>query len=111
VAGKFSNAKTVFDGMRFDSKAELRRWNELVMLQRAGQIHDLRRQEAFVLAPPAKLHGETRARPAIRYVADFVYREGGKRVVEDTKGMDTPMSRLKRHLMLTVHGIQVRLTR
>lgn len=63
------------------------------------------------LAPAVRLHGEKRLKPALRYVADFRYYYFDPRlghfVVEDTKGRDTPVSRIKRHLMKSVHGIDV----
>ena len=63
---KYGAIKTVLDGIKFDSKAEARRWAELRLLERAGQIHDLQRQVKLELVPGCKLHGEDRARPAIR---------------------------------------------
>ena len=79
-------------------------------MQRAGHIAGLVREVPFILAPGVKIEGEKRKRPAIRYYADFVYSDAktGKIVVEDAKGMQTPMYRLKKHLMATVHGIHVR---
>lgn len=110
---KYRNTKTEAYGMTFDSKAEARRYGELLMLENIYVIRVLRRQVPYELAPSVRLHGEKRKRPALRYIADFEYFDvaTGKTVVEDTKGMDTPMSRLKRHLMATVRGIEVRLTR
>lgn len=107
---KYHAEKTMVAGILFDSKRESRRYGELIMLERAGKISGLTRQVPFVIAPGVKLHGEKRTRPAVRYVADFVYScpvDGV--VVEDSKGMDTPMSRLKRHLMATVLGVFVRI--
>lgn len=106
---KYSAEKTAVAGIVFDSKREARRYGDLVLLERAGKISGLTLQVPFVIAPGVRLHGEKRARPAVRYVADFVYShpvDGA--VVEDSKGMDTPMSRLKRHLMATVLGVYVR---
>jgi hypothetical protein len=110
---KYHAIKTTVDGIKFDSKAEARRWAELVHLQNNEKIAALERQVAFELAPGVKLHGEKRKRPPIRYVADFTYFEyaTNSEVIEDTKGQDTPMSRLKRHLMKVVHGMDVRVTR
>lgn len=106
---KYHAEKVTVAGMTFDSRREARRYGDLVLLERAGKISGLTRQVPFVLAAGARLHGEKRARPAIRYVADFVYSHPVDGiVVEDSKGMDTPMSRLKRHLMATVHGVYVR---
>ena len=107
---KYRAVKTVVDGITFDSKREAARWSELLMLQRAKQISQLERQVHFVLAPPVMLWGEKRKKPALRYVADFRFVWHGQIVVEDAKGRDTPIGRIKRHLMKSVHGIDVRLS-
>ena len=106
---KYGNKKTEVDGILFDSKVEAARWVTLRRAEESGLICYLKRQYAFVLAPSVKLLGEKRTRPAIRYVADFVYKtpHGSDLFVEDVKGFDTPMSRLKRHLMKTVRGLDV----
>lgn len=106
---KYKARKTVIDGITFDSEREARRWQQLRLLERSGAITYLQRQVTYVLAPKAKLYGEERTRPAIRYVVDFQYVENGETVLEDSKGVDTPVSRLKRHLMKTVHGLDVRI--
>jgi hypothetical protein len=108
AVSKYHAEKTTVDGITFDSRAEAKRWQTLCMLEKAGQISNIKRQVAYQLAPGVKLLGETRNRPAIRYVADFAYLDKwGREVVEDVKGMDTPMSRLKRHLMATTLGVFV----
>jgi hypothetical protein len=107
---KYGAIKTVLDGIKFDSKAEARRWAELRLLERAGQIKDLQRQVKLELVPGCKLHGEDRARPAIRLVVDFRYVERGQEVYEDTKGMETPASRMKRHMAKALLGVDVRVT-
>jgi hypothetical protein len=95
---KYKNVKTVVDGIKFASKREAARWCELVLLERAGQITELRRQEKFVLAPSVSING--RKAPALRYFADFVYRDAsGQFVIEDVKGAITDVYRVKRHLM------------
>lgn len=103
---KYGNKKTELDGIVFDSKAEAKRYSQLRMLERAGQISDLQRQVKFELVRGVRLYG--RSRPAIKYIADFVYNQGGHQVVEDVKGMLTPVYRLKRHLMMAMHGIEIR---
>lgn len=103
---KYGNEPVVVDGMRFDSGNEYSRWCHLRMLVRAREITDLQRQVPFELAPAA-VYGGTKHRPMV-YVADFTYRERGKFVVEDVKGVRTEGYRLKRHLMATVHGIDIR---
>lgn len=113
MATKYRNTKAVVGGVAFDSKREAARWQELKMLERAGQIRDLRRQVPFELVPGVKFAGAARARPALRYFADFVYVERGQQVVEDVKSPATanlPAFKIKRHLMLALLGLEVRVT-
>jgi Protein of unknown function (DUF1064) len=100
---KYKAVKTAIDGFVFDSKAEARRYQELMAMQKAGTITGLELQKEFELIP--KQQGER----AIKYRADFVYRvpDGGM-VVEDVKGMKTPEYKIKRKLMLWIHGVRVR---
>lgn len=106
---KYRNIPTVVDGVRFDSKREARRYQELVLLGKGYKISRLERQVVYELAPSVTLAGEARKKAALRYVADFRYfdAEKGHFVVEDAKGRETPVSRIKRHLMKSVHGIDV----
>lgn len=99
---KYHAKKTVLDGMMFDSRRESNRYAELKLLQRAGKIKNLRRQVPFELIPSQD--GER----AVKYIADFVYEENGKEVVEDAKGFRPKEYIIKRKLMLWVHGIKVR---
>lgn len=109
---KYGAKKVEIDGHVFDSLAEGRRYQDLKRLEAQKIITGLELQPVYVLAEGAKLHGENRKRPAIRYRADFRYTTYfGEVVCEDVKGMDTPLSRLKRHLMKTVHGVDVRIVR
>lgn len=95
---------------KYRSGLERDRHQELLMMQRAGQIADLRREVPFELAPGVLIEGEKRKRPAVRYVADFCWLDltNNTVVVADAKGMPTPMWRLKKHLMATIRGIHVR---
>lgn len=109
---KYGNKKTVTpDGVKFDSRAEARRWGHLCMQLRAGEISDLRRQVPYELVPAVKYSDASRVKQAIRYVADFVYVEKGVEVIEDVKGMLTPEFKLKRHLMKALLGLEVRLVK
>ena len=90
----------------YSSAKEYRRAQELKVLQQGGAIRELREQVPFELIPK---QGKERA---CKYIADFVYCEDGKTVVEDVK---SPASRtkdyvIKRKLMQHVHGIVVRET-
>lgn len=99
---KFRNVVTIVDGIKFHSKREAKRWAELKLLERSGQIGELRRQVPFIL--------EIKGIKIETYRADFVYNEGGREVVEDSKGMITKDFRRKFKWMKAVHGVEVRLT-
>jgi hypothetical protein len=110
---KFGAKKTQVGTITFDSKAEARRYGDLVLLQKAGHITALQLQVPFILAPQVRFEGAARAKPALKYVADFAYQEAetGRTIVEDVKGVLTDAFQIKRHLMLAVHGIDVRLSK
>lgn len=107
-SAKYKNVRTEVNGIRFDSQAEARRYLQLRLLLQDGAISDLRLQVKFELVPSVRFLGSRRLTPAVRYVADFVY-DGpdGVQVVEDVKGMVTPVYRLKRHLMKHIHNIDI----
>ena len=118
---KYKSMKCYFDGIEFDSRKEARRYQELLLLQRAGVIQNLRLQEKFILIPSQYESYERygakgqRLKPGQRlvekecsYIADFVYVQDGKTVVEDTKGFKTKDYIIKRKLMLYTHGIRIK---
>lgn len=93
----------------YDSRKEYRRATHLKILLRAGEISDLREQVSFTLIPTQR-HPETGRllEKKCSYIADFVYvNSDGKTVVEDVKGDRTPVYRLKKKLMLFIHGIVI----
>ena len=96
---KFNARKTVVDGITFDSKREAKRYQELKLMERAGVIKDLQRQVRYELVPAFDVDGK-HYRPAA-YIADFVYTDvkTGKEIVEDVKGMKTPVYLIKRKLV------------
>ena len=104
---KYYNKKVTYNGIAFASKKEARRYSELLQLERAGVITDLQMQVPFVLIPSQRINGKVAEREC-KYIADFVYTENGKKVVEDTKGIKTKDYIIKRKLMLYTHGIQIR---
>lgn len=123
---KYGNNKVVVDGIEFDSQKEARRYYELKLLQRAGQITDLQLQREFELIPAQyetfERYGKKGQRlqdgkrcieKSCTYKADFAYMKDGQLVVEDTKGYRDPASAgyakfvIKRKLMLWVHGIKI----
>lgn len=86
---KYGAVKTTVDGITFDSKAEAKRYQELLLLERAGQICDVKLQPEFVLQPSFVKKGK-KYQP-IKYRADFQYYDliKHKMVIEDVKGCKT----------------------
>ena len=105
---KYGNRTIYVDGIRFDSKHEAQRWKELQILEYAGSIYDLRRQVKFVLIPAQYIDGKLVEREC-SYKADFVYREKKTdlTVVEDAKGFQTDVYKIKKKLMLERFGIRI----
>ena len=93
---KYQNKKTQIDMYVFDSIAESKRYKELALLERAGQIEGLKLQPKFLLQEGFKKNGKTYRK--IEYIADFMYIENGKIIIEDVKGMETEVFKLKRKL-------------
>ncbi len=85
----------------FDSRAECRRGEELCLLEKAGEISDLRYQVKF------KLHEA----PRVTLSIDFAYLENGQRILEDTKGIETREFRVKRIWLKEKYGYEVILTK
>lgn len=98
---KYGNKKTECDGHIFDSAAEARRYRELRLLERANVIEGLKLQPEFILQPAYKRNGKRIQ--AIKYRGDFLYIEDGVLVVEDVKGVETPVFRLKRKMFEYVY--------
>ena len=99
---KYNNTKTIVDGIPFDSQKEAARYRELKLFERAGEVSDIERQVEYQLIP--KQPGER----AVKYIADFRYKnKEGQTIVEDVKGFKTDVYKIKRKLMLHVHGIKI----
>jgi len=83
---KYGNKKVEYDGYKFDSKLECKRYKELKLLERAGVIRNIELQPRFVF-PLRFIHNETKQGCHLSYKADFRYYdiENKKVVVEDTK--------------------------
>lgn len=93
---KYRNKKVQIDMYVFDSIAESKRYKELVLLQRAGKITELQLQPKFLLQESFRKNGKTYRK--IEYIADFMYEENGQVIVEDVKGKETEVFRLKHKL-------------
>lgn len=108
---KFKNKSVRVSDKTFDSKKEARRYEELLLMERAGLISDLRCQVRFELVRGVKFASEKRKKPSICYWADFTYMRDGDYVVEDVKSDITRKEgvyRIKKHLMMYIHGIEIR---
>jgi len=101
MKSKFGAVATIVDGIRFASKAEARRYQELRMLEKAGIIRDLQCQIPYELL--AKFTHQGRKYSGVKYVADFKYFNNatGAHIVEDVKGAITPAYRIKRAMLLS----------
>ena len=93
---KYRNKKVIVEDYVFDSLQESKRYKELKLLLRAGQISNLELQPHFLLQDSFKKNGKTYRK--IEYIADFKYIENGKTIVEDVKGMQTDVFKLKHKL-------------
>lgn len=93
---KYNNKKTQVDMYVFDSALEAKRYRQLALLERAGEISNLRLQVPFLLQDSFRKNGKTFRK--IEYIADFVYEEKGKKIVEDTKGVKTDVFKMKQKL-------------
>jgi hypothetical protein len=129
---KYGAKPTTVDGVRFASMKEARRYRELKMLRDAGHVQCLELQPRFDiyvtdLTVGAKLKATARAMRGLprqhdmqkvcTYVADFRYQERMLKdsennhwrvVVEDVKGVKTPVYRLKKKLVEAQYGIEIR---
>lgn len=106
---KYGNRRIVTEDGTFDSVKEHRRWCELKLMEKAGEIVELQRQVPFVIIPKQKDERGKVVEREVKYIADFTYRtrKDYKLVVEDTKGMKTKEYILKRKLMLYRNGIRI----
>ena len=108
---KYRSCQTERGGIRFDSQKEARRYDELLLMLRAGEIRDLRLQPQFTIQESYVTETGERVR-AIRYTADFSYiREvSGERIVEDVKSGPTRTKEYLRNrkLIRSIYGIDIR---
>lgn len=117
---KYGNRKVTRNGVTYDSKKEADRHAVLKLMERGGLIYNLNRQVKYVLIPAQYepdvmgVGGHVKKgkllEREVSYVADFTYTENGRLVVEDVKGYRTPEYKIKRKLMLYLHGIRIKET-
>lgn len=105
---KYHNKKVIVDDIKFDSKKEAKRYNELKLLEKAGLIKNLQRQVKYELQPSFKYNGKTIR--AINYIADFVYKKNGELIVEDVKSEATRKDKvytIKKKMLLYIFNIEI----
>ena len=98
-AHKYRAIAVEVDGHKFPSKAEARRYGELKLLERAGEIRQLELHPRYRLIVNGIDCGY--------YEADAKYYQGDTLVVEDTKGVRTETYNLKKKLVFAIYGINV----
>lgn len=94
-----AKADRTFEGITFASKAEMNRYAELRMAEKAGLIGGLDTQVPIMLQESFthKIHG---TQQAIKYICDFAYKQDGKWIYEDFKGFKTEIYKIKKKLLL-----------
>ena len=112
---KYGNTKCEFDGIKFDSKKELKRYHELKLMLTQEIISDLEVHRSFPLVipnlGPIKIKGPKQKRIS-RFIPDFVYKKSGVLVVEDVKSHATANEKyfkLKRAVFETIYQIDVQI--
>lgn len=106
---KYGAKRVKADGYSFDSLMEARRYQQLKIMQLVGVIHSLEVHPRYEILP-AHIHPITgRKVRAIYYEADFRYvvTESGATIVEDVKGAQTAVFKLKRKLVEHKHEIEI----
>jgi hypothetical protein len=98
---KYKNKKTIVDNIKFDSAKEARRYCSLKVLQQTGIITKLELQPRFDIYVEGKYCGF--------YKADFSYFRNKERVIEDVKGVRTPVFNLKKKLVEALYPIKITL--
>lgn len=96
---KYNARKETLDGHTFDSQAETRRYRELLTLQMAGEIAGLTVHPRYTVLDAFRDRDGKHQR-AIVYEADFTYSQDGQQYVEDVKGVETDVFKIKRKLFL-----------
>jgi len=93
---KYRNKPTIVDGIRFASKKEAKRYNELKLLKQSGEVKEFELQKSYKLAG------------RYRYICDFLVKwSNGTEDVEDVKGFKTPVYKLKKAWMKDKYNIDI----
>lgn len=93
---KYRNIPTVVDGIKFASKKEAKRYNELKLLKQIGEVKEFELQKSYKLAG------------RYRYVCDFFVKwKNGIECVEDVKGFKTQVYKLKKAWIKDKYNIDI----
>lgn len=103
---KYGNLPHIVDGVRFHSKLEADRYQELKFEQAAGEVLWFVRQVAFEVVPGVQYRCDFLV---VRYLSSL--RAETIVVVEDTKGFMTEACRIKIKAVEARYGIKIRLLR
>jgi hypothetical protein len=103
MANKYGAKRTTVDGIKFHSKGEAGRYSQLKLMEKDGLISELELQPKY----PIVINGVK----VCNVILDFRYIEDGQLIIEDFKGMDPPISKLKRKLVKAVHDIDVKIVK
>lgn len=96
---KYRNIPTEVDGITFGSRKEAKRYRELVLLQQSGAIRGLTHHNRYSLVVNGIDIGD--------YEDDFAYWRDDRLVIEDSKGVRTPVFKMKKQLMLALYAVEV----
>lgn len=100
---KYNNVRVEVDGEKFDSKKEADRYGILLLLEKKGEITNLKKQVTYRL--------EVNGHLICKYIADFVYEQNGVTVTEDVKSIMTrklPVYKIKKKLMKAIYNIEIK---
>ena len=102
---KYNAQKTVVDGITFASRLEAERFQQLKLLEEAGEISCLKLQLGLQINPPWTNPQTGEKLKGSMYYADFFYidNRNHKMIIEDTKGVETDVFRLKWNLVQSMY--------
>ena len=108
--GKYSVSspdRRTMDGIVFDSRMEMLRYADLKLLEKAGEIRELSIQPKYELLEGFVRRGKNYL--PIHYIGDFLYYDVKKKrkVVEDVKGVETEVFKIKQKLFAYRHNIEL----
>lgn len=103
---KYHNKKVEYDGIKFDSQKEKSWYIKFKLMEKAGEIHDLKMQFPFTLIETFKLQDKTYRKTIYKADFTFIDKEGKYHVI-DVKGIRTDVYKLKKKLMAWKYGIEI----